>query len=352
MEFIMPLKAVLDGKNIFAFNYESESWLELKSQPVKMPCCGAKAILKKSKLGTHFFSHYRKGDCESAPESAEHLYLKNLVSRIALKNGWEVETEKQGETPSGEKWIADVYCTKGKAKIAIEIQWSRQSDDEFRRRQAKYASSGVRALWLYRLRKNKQYWHNDIVYEYETPVFGMRMKSEKITDLYIPQFNVPIEEFITGFMTGDLDWRPNPKQQHIAEIIPHYETCWKCKKETGIVLALTIKNQRGKRVFFKAFDDWGVPDFLVSNNLSATLHKFRIGTIKNRYSRTRKKQYLSNGCYYCDALMGNFFIDSTIKQYGSSLPEPIHKFNFDYKDSGFKIRGEWYFNDNMSSMSY
>ena len=32
-----------------------------------------------------------------------------------------------------------------------------------------------------------------------------------------------------------------------------------------------------------------------------------IGVIKPRYSKTLKRSYMSNGCYDCDALIGEFF---------------------------------------------
>jgi competence CoiA-like predicted nuclease len=118
--------------------YNNTDWLELKSSPgrasLKMPCCDRKAIPKTSKLGTQYFAHAKRGDCTSAPEGQEHLYLKSLVAKIAIQNGWKVTTEHSGQTPKGETWIADVFCQKGTAKLVFEIQWSYQTLDEYERR--------------------------------------------------------------------------------------------------------------------------------------------------------------------------------------------------------------------------
>jgi competence CoiA-like predicted nuclease len=110
-------------------------------------------VLKRSSLGTHFFAHQRTGACNTEPESREHLLAKETTARAALSVGWNATTESRdpAEPPA---WIADVLCTRAKkpAKIAFEIQWTRQTHAETERRQTAYASAGVRGLWLMRQR--------------------------------------------------------------------------------------------------------------------------------------------------------------------------------------------------------
>lgn len=45
---------------------------------------------------------------------------------------------------------ADILVTKGKFKVAFEVQWSCQSQQETSMRQQRYASAAVRGLWLFR----------------------------------------------------------------------------------------------------------------------------------------------------------------------------------------------------------
>lgn len=156
----MPLKASLNGKEIHSFEFNSQEWEYLKqtykSQSLFMSCCGQPGIPKTSKLNNYYFAHKSKSDCLYAKESAEHLYLKFLIAKLASDAGWSVTTEKQGATPAGEQWIADVFCTRNNAKLVFEVQLSPQKDDEFKERQKRYIASGVRALWLRKLRKGSK----------------------------------------------------------------------------------------------------------------------------------------------------------------------------------------------------
>jgi Competence protein CoiA-like family len=152
----MPLRCLdLTGWSIQSFDLTDEQWrtLELenrKSRSLRMPCCGSQVILKRSHLGTQFFAHKAIGSCVTAPETETHFQLKKTVVDTARANGWEAATEVSGNSPSGEQWTADVLAQKGKHKVAVEIQWSGQTNDETMRRQERYRQSGIRGLWLLR----------------------------------------------------------------------------------------------------------------------------------------------------------------------------------------------------------
>ena len=152
----MPLRCIDDyGISIEAHERTPEEWAALKDdrrirRHLTMPCCQSQAIPKTSNLGTQFFAHKARGNCPWKHETEVHRHLKALALRVARSSGWNAQTEESGTTPDGEKWIADVFAQNDDKKIAIEIQWSGQTNEETLRRQHKYRQSGVTGIWLLR----------------------------------------------------------------------------------------------------------------------------------------------------------------------------------------------------------
>lgn len=154
----MPLRCLdAQGQSLHAFALADADWAALtaanrRNRDLRMPCCPSQVVLRRSKLGTRHFAH-RPGTtgCTTAPESHEHLFLKQCAVDAARAHGWQARTEA-----AGDGWQADVLAERGGKRLAIEIQWSPQSDEETWRRQSRYAAAGIRALWLFRQRRFAQ----------------------------------------------------------------------------------------------------------------------------------------------------------------------------------------------------
>ncbi len=114
------------------------------------------------------------------------------------------------------------------------------------------------------------------------------------------------------------------------------------------ILGISVKNDKNIEISFEKFSDEGVPEFILSNGIYDRLLKNKIGTLKKRYSKTRRESYLSNGCFHCDAIMGNFFIFEYLVEYCGDLPDPIHRFEYIYGSGGPYIGSEWYFHERQS----
>ena len=102
----MPLSCKSGNISICAIEYDAAQWDELRSlnaadDHLRIGCCDSQVTLKTSKLGTRFFAHRRRGACTSAPETAEHLLVKEIIARAIAGTGWTVATEVRGNTPDG-----------------------------------------------------------------------------------------------------------------------------------------------------------------------------------------------------------------------------------------------------------
>lgn len=225
----MPLRAILNDINLFAFEQTLDSWSELKSSKKRtelvMPCCGERAIAKTSSQGSFFFSHYRKNpDCESKPESKEHIILKNVIAIASKKAGWDVVTEYPGSSFDGQNWVADVYCTKEKKAVAFEVQLSKQSLREFNYRQERFRRSGVRSAWFV---SEAVYNSANTISSKELPVFIVKEFSCRTDSPIVAQFGVSLDKFIRSLLLGRVSWETDLEELHV-----HYiqDTCWSCEK--------------------------------------------------------------------------------------------------------------------------
>jgi hypothetical protein len=235
----MPLRAVSNSGNLQAFEYDAQSWAELKGDyrrlNLTLPCCGIAAIPKTSALGNFFFAHARKDECITAPESAEHLYCKNLIAQAAQSADWVVTTERRGVSPVGEDWIADVFCEKGNAMIAFEVQMAPQTIEETVRRQLRYKASGVRAAWL--LGRKASLIADGCNKDLPAFTLGLVEVGKVPT---VERFRVDLTAFVIGMLNRQLRWTvPLISRPLYIEYLK--DICWKCQRPVKQVYGL-LKN--------------------------------------------------------------------------------------------------------------
>ena len=335
----MPLKCLRGDEEVFAFDVEDErAWKRLresnaKERDLRMPCCGAAVVLRTSPLGTRHFAHARRGPCATAPETAEHLLAKRVVVEGIKRTVWSVRTEQEGSTPDGERWRADVLATKGKAKVAVEIQWSRQDGEETLRRQDRYEEAGVRGLWLFRQ-------CDPPLFAEILPAFRLRFdaasKSFSVSlpsALYHPKRirpkdkddpkwwsqTVELSKFAEGAVSGRLRFAPAIGATFPLEVFAIPTTCQRCGSATRVVTGMRLA---ASKVFpghpdiplsLRSLDEVVGGDGLVERWLPpALLRKRGIGALKVRRSGLdveNREAYLSNGCVRCDALQARWFDD-------------------------------------------
>lgn len=335
----MPLKCLRGEEEIFAFDVDDlAAWVRLRASntgegALRMPCCGAAVVLRTSRLGTRHFAHARRGPCTTASETAEHLLAKRIVVEGIKRTAWSVKTEQQGSTPDGERWQADVLATKGKAKVAIEIQWSRQEADETLRRQDRYEEAHVRGLWLFR--------------QFDLPLFVNVLPSFRLlfdaaskkfsvalpSALYHPRRikakdrddhrwwgqTIELSRFAEGAVCGRLHFSPVIGATLPLEAFATPTTCRRCKSETRVVTRLlfaaskVLPGHPDIPISLQALDVVVGGDKLIGQWLPPSLlRRHGIGALKVRRSGLdveNREAYLSNGCVQCDALQARWFED-------------------------------------------
>ena len=316
----MPLRCIdSTGQSIHSFDLSADEWQALasenkKARHLKMPCCASLVTMKRSRLGTPFFVHKAVGSCTAAPETESHLILKRMAVEAAQANGWKAETEIAGTTPAGKKWKADVLAEKGNHKVAVEVQWSGQTDDQAMRRQATYKESGIRGLWL--LRQPGFVITRDLPaiciggslrngFKALIPAHScMNARDRKVPDEW--HQIVCMDKFLDAAFRGCFRYGVPLNVAATVSIWGTEMWCWSCGAETLVVTRIEIKYGQNTCNFSVA--DLGEYPEIVSIVLRQIPQNLRIGSIKFRFSKSIRASYLSNGCAHCDALLGEHYV--------------------------------------------
>jgi len=141
------------GQTVESFTTSPDLWARWRKLPMGTFVIGplrTPAVLKRSKYGLQFFAAAPGTAGTTAPESIEHQVCKIKLVLGMRSAGYSADVERSGSSPTGEAWEADVLVQTARGPLAVEVQFSRQHWDEYRRRTARYLSSGVSVVWLVR----------------------------------------------------------------------------------------------------------------------------------------------------------------------------------------------------------
>lgn len=314
----MPLRAVQGDLNVLAYEKSESEWAEIKrtykEKGLRMPCCSSLAVPKTSSLGNFFFSHQARGECTSAPESPEHIYLKTIVAVAAIDAGWQAITEFRGASPSGEQWVADVYCTRGSEVKVLEIQLSRQAPDEFLRRHRLYSESNVKALWL-ASKYNRKRLHSSLqipIFELETVELG---KQPKVAD-----FNAPVTSFVAAVLSGLLRWRVDP-----ITVLYVQDQCWRCRQNIFNIRGW-VKDGREESV--GGFTSTGQLLLRIRSELgNDCLRALGLSVVESVEKTRNVMEPISycNACASCGALQNNRRLFSVIQSKKQQIGEVVYR---------------------------
>jgi hypothetical protein len=332
----MPLRAYIDNEEIISIDQTDEQWNDLKKKIkskdslLTLPCCKQVGFLRTSSKGLKHFVHAKSDNtCDWKPESLEHLKAKIEIIEACKENGWKAIPEF-----SETNWRADVLAIQNEKKIAFEVQWSKQTFEETKFRQDRYKESNVRGCWFFRTApKELRRYDESLLADKEIPAFKIFKDENSNITAQLRQTQLPLKYLVDSLLKRKLRFCEHvslkPKQE--VTIVFFETSCWKCKKTqhcwTVEQNLLTICNQD----FYIMSSMWDSDVIDKSPKIYEAVKQFlktengkhlKIVQLKKRYSKTVSKSYLSNGCFYCDSIFGDWFLN-TEKMDGQNDPRSI-----------------------------
>lgn len=212
------------------------------------------------------------------------MFAKKAVRDAALAAGWQAQVESRDPVAG---WRADVLVWRGRLRVAFEVQWSTQTVEEFERRTAQYAASGVQPVWLVR-HTARGFWPvqravHALPYQPDGAV-GWRSRSFELSDVVAAAL-AALEE---GLIDADA-----PRLRRTS--------CYRCGHD------LVFRDGRlfgAKEPFTEAQRRW---------------LRGSAAVLKRAYSRTAGAEYPAWHCPSCGAMHGDFPL------IGRSWPVTVHR---------------------------
>lgn len=301
----MPLLARLGDEDIIAPFVDADRWVNLKGKvPRPVLRCGAEAVVKTSHRGTQFFAHHRTPtDDNHKGESAEHLAVKTAVLRAAQTLGWDGVPEFPADD---RQWIADVMLSKGARRVAIEVQMSGQTADEYVYRQGRYAAEGIECIWLVRRNDERLI---------EVPSVQVHFRKDPMTVVAGPRHvnEALLTAFLGELLEGELRWRERGIGNVTASVTWGAHQCYRCSE-------LSIVYRKGdhtvascprceRATWHDAFRTANVAPIKAATALGLHLPMAKPG----RYQTLRRKQEHGLGCPSC----GSYFYPAHLEWLGT-----------------------------------
>jgi hypothetical protein len=307
----MPLRAFINDEEVLAPFISDTDWQVLKSQKpnIVLPCCGQYGFFRVSKLGTKHFVHKNKTGCNWNSETWQHLLTKTEIVKACKQAGYEAKTEV-----SASDWRADILATKqsnqGLIQVALEVQWSPQTLEVTKERQAKYQRDKVRCCWLFRRLPTEQV-------SRELPMFKLVFHDNSpVVETHYG--NMALTKFVESLLRGEFRfceaYRLAIKQTVTLVFFP--VDCWKCRRKHHIYyIQGNYRSVCNKSALEPNCGLNEIPLHFRPEIIKAALTflrteqgKFlRMGTIQTRYSKTVGDSYLSFGCPWCNAILGDHY---------------------------------------------
>lgn len=152
-----------------------------------------------------------------------------------------------------------------------------------------------------------------------TPCFGLHRRNNEL-QVTISNKNLSLSEFINKAITGKLIYNTQTLVTHLDVMFIPTE-CYFCGKPYYIYSVYSMVDANGNRISHDKRIDFEleglIPDLVFGKEVQSAVRRFivdhpekniMLGTIKERFSRTRNEGYMSFGCPECDGILGEYYL--------------------------------------------
>ena len=258
-----------------------------------------------------------------------HKLVQQRIVEICNGLGLDARPEFKGKD-----WRADIMVESNGVSYAFEIQTSRQTLKRTKERQEKYIRDGVVGCWLFE--KDPAGMMLEMM---ELPIFKIEYEKGELFVSLKNRKTLPLHIFITDFINGKIKFCQTIKPLPEIEIKFVEFVCWNCGLINHIHYVAPLKSSCGAYIYpdetMWSSDKFAFhPEILKKIGEYAKTEKgqdLALAVVKERYSRTMHRSYMSFGCLLCDSIFGDFYIhELMIDDYeGESTVEPL-KFQADF----------------------
>ena len=116
---------------------------------------------------------------------------------------------------------------------------------------------------------------------------------------------LPMREFLDAVFSKRFRFGVQVGAEATVSVRAGSLSCWSCGAETTIITGIDVAC--GANALSFTIPDLGEHAQPLENVLSRMPGDLEIGRIKRRFSKPQSRAYVSNGCFHCGALIGEFF---------------------------------------------
>jgi hypothetical protein len=228
--------------------------------------------------------------------------------------GWSAEPEV-----AGDGWIADILAERGSARVAFEVQWSRQTAEEYRTRQQRYVDAGIRGAWFVRHKTSVPTTPDD-----HLPAFLLKADGNAMT-VDVEQTTMPLAEVVTRLLTKRIGFRAHVSAGQPSTVVVRYhrEDCYQCRSASLFweVGNETITGPCGNAVSHHQHTDIfpqdrpeAAPTVRLAGQSVATSTGIRLALLQPRHTKASGTKYMAFCCPRCGATFGEFFLRERLRE--------------------------------------